>query len=69
MGAPDSNCNQFLEPVKYETYLLRIIDGPGGWDATVQRCLKEICSTLLGGIDSDIAGKGVSPPSKGASDF
>lgn len=61
MSTSDSFCTRFLEPTEYKTYLEQIHNGPGGWNETVWVCQKEICPTLLG-IDSDIAGMGVSPP-------
>lgn len=69
MNISDSFCTLFLEPAEYKTYLGQIRDTPGGWNATVWICQKEICPTLLGGIDSDIAGMGVSPPPRASFKF
>ena len=65
MNASTSFCTTFLEPIEYETYLQHILSAPGGWNETVWVCQKEICPTLLGGVDNDIAVTGVSPFPKG----
>jgi hypothetical protein len=58
-------CEQFSDQSKLDTYLQLAIGAPGGWNDTVRLCRREICPTLLGGIDNDIAGMGVSLASEG----
>ena len=57
-------CDSFTERVEIGQYILSAKNATGDWDTTVTKCPKEICSTLLGGADADVAGLGASLKSR-----
>ena len=57
-------CGSFAERVELGRYILSVKTATGDWNTTVAKCQKEICSTLLGGADADVAGLGASLKSR-----